>query len=51
MQLQRQTIRIVEEGHLFASITIHTDWLTFNSYLRQLFHCLFHVINAERKMA
>ena len=51
MQFQRQAIRVVEEGHLFASITIHTDWLTFNSSLCQLIHCLFHIINAERKMA
>lgn len=51
MQLQRQAIRIVEEGHLFASITIHTDWLTFNSSLCKLIHSLLHVINAERKMA
>ena len=50
MQFQRQAIRVVEEGHLFASITIHTDWLTFNSYLRQLFHRLLHAINAERKV-
>ena len=51
MQLQRQTIRIVEESHLFAGITIHTNRLTFNSSLCQLIHCLFHAINAERKMA
>ena len=51
MQLQRQTIRIVEESHLFAGITIHTDRLAFNSSLYQLIHCLFHAINAERKMA
>ena len=50
MQLQRQAIRIVEEGHLFASITIHTDRLTFNSSLCKLIHCLFHAINAERKV-
>lgn len=51
MQLQRQTIRIVEESHLFAGVTIRTDRLTFNSNLCQLIHCLFYVINAERKMA
>ena len=51
MQLQRQTIRIVEESHFFAGVTIHTNRLTFNSDLFQLIHCLFYVINAERKMA
>ena len=51
MQLQRQAIWIVEESHLFAGVTIRTDRLTFNSNLCQLIHCLFYVINAERKMA
>lgn len=51
MQLQRQAIWIVEESHLFAGVTIHTNRLTFNSSLCQLIHCLFHAINAERKMA
>ena len=50
MQLQRQAIRVVEESHLFAGITIHTDRLAFNPDLCQLIHRLFHTINAERKM-
>lgn len=51
MQFQRQSVRVVEESHLFASITIHMDRLTFNSNLCQLIHCLFHAIHAECKMA
>ena len=44
MQLQRQTVRVVEESHLFAGIIIHTNRLTFNSSLCQLIHCLFHAM-------
>ena len=40
----------MEESHLLAGIIIHTNWLTFNSYLRQLVHRLLHAINAERKV-
>ena len=50
MQLQRQSIRVVEESHLLASVIIHADWLTFNPDLCQLIHCLLHAINAERKV-
>ena len=50
MQLQRQAIRIVEESHLLAGVIIHADWLTFNPDLCQPIHCLFHAINAERKV-
>lgn len=49
MQLQRQSIRIVEESHLLAGVIIHADWLAFNPDLCQLIHRLFHAINAERK--
>ena len=51
MQLQRQSIRVMEESHLLAGVIIHADWLTFNPYLRQLIHRLLHAIHAERKMA
>ena len=40
----------MEESHLLAGVIIHTNWLTFNSYLCQLIHRLFHAINAERKV-
>ena len=50
MQLQRQSIRVVEESHLLAGIIVNTNRLTFNAYLRQLFHRLLHAIHAERKM-
>ena len=50
MQLQRQSIRVMEEGHLLAGIIVNTNRLTFNSSFCQLIHCLFYVINAERKM-
>ena len=50
MQLQRQSIRVVEESHLLAGVIIHADWLTFNPYLRQLINRLFHAINAKRKV-
>ena len=50
MQFQRQSVRVMEESHLLAGIIINTNRLTFNPYLRQLIHCLFHAINAERKM-
>ena len=51
MQLQRQSIRVVEESHLLAGVIIHADWLAFNAYLRHFIHRLLHAINAERKMA
>ena len=50
MQLQRQSVRVMEEGHLLAGIIVNTDWLTFNPNLCQFFHCLLHAVNAERKM-
>ena len=50
MQLQRPTVRVMEKSHLLASIIIHTDQLTFNSDLCQLFHRLLHAVYAERKM-
>ena len=51
MQLQRQSIRVMEESHLLASVIIHTDWLTFNPDLCQLIHCLLHTLYTESKMA
>ena len=50
MQLQRQSIRVMEESHLLASVIIHTDWLTFNPDLYQLIHCLLHTLYTESKM-
>lgn len=50
MQLQRQSIRIMKECHLLAGVIIHTNWLTFNSYLRQLPHRLLHTVYAECKV-
>ena len=40
----------MEESHLLIGIVIHTDWLAFNSYLRQFFHRLLHALHAERKV-
>ena len=50
MQLQRQSIRIMEESHLLSGIIVNPNRLTFNSYLCQFIYCLFHAINAERKV-
>ena len=50
MQLQRQSIRVMEESHLLACIIVNTDWLTFNANFRQFSDRLFHAINAERKV-
>ena len=44
MQLQRQSIRVVEESHLLAGVIIHADWLAFNPDLCQLIHLsLIHI--------
>ena len=50
MQLQRQSIRVMEEGHLLAGIIINTNRLTFNSHLCQFFHCLLHTLHAKGKV-
>ena len=50
MQLQRQSIRVVEESHLLAGVIIHADWLTFNPYLRQLIHRLLHALHTKCKV-
>ena len=50
MQLQRQSVRVMEESHLLAGVIIHTNWLTFNSDLRQLIHCLVHALHVECKV-
>ena len=50
MQLQRQSIRVVEESHLLAGVIIHADWLAFNSYLRQLPHRLLYAVYIESKV-
>ena len=50
MQLQRQSVRVMEEGHLLSGVIIHTDSLTFNSNLCQFFHCLLHTLHAEGKV-
>ena len=51
MQFQRQSVRVMKESHLLAGIIVNPDRLTFNSDRCQFFHCLFHAVNAERKMA
>ena len=40
-------IRVMEECHLLAGVIIHTNWLTFNSYLCQLIHCLLHALHTK----
>ena len=50
MQLQRQTIRVVEESHLFSGVTIHTNRLTFNPNFYQFSHRLLHTLYTESKM-
>ena len=40
----------MEESHLLAGVIIHTDWLTFNPYLRQLIHRLLHTLYTESKV-
>ena len=45
MQLQRQSIRVMEESHLLSSIIVNTNRLTFNAYLRQLIHRLLHALH------
>ena len=47
---ERESVRVMEESHLLIGIVIHTDWLAFNSYLRQFFHRLLHALHAERKV-
>ena len=41
MQLQRQSIRVVEENHLLAGVIIHADWLTFHPNFCQFHHPMF----------
>ena len=50
VQFKRQTVWVMEESHLLASVIIHTDWLTFNPDLCQLIHCLLHTLYTESKM-
>lgn len=50
MQLQRQSVRVMKKRHLLAGKIIHTDRLTFNPDLRQLFHRLLHTLHTESKM-
>ena len=50
MQLQRQSIRVMEESHLLAGVIIHADWFTFNPYLRQLIHRLLHALHTKCKV-
>lgn len=50
MQLQRQSVRVMKKRHLLAGKIIHTDRLTFDSDLRQLFHRLLHALHTESKM-
>ena len=49
MQLQRQSIRVVEESHLLAGVIIHADWLAFNPDLCQLIHRLLYTLYTESK--
>ena len=50
MQLQWQSIRVMEESHLLAGIIVNSNRLTFNAYLRKFIHSLLHALNAERKV-
>lgn len=50
MQLQRQSVRVMKKRHLLAGKIIHTDRLTFDSDLRQLFHRLLYTLHTESKV-
>ena len=50
VNLQRQTIRIKEECHLFSRIGICSNRFTLDSYLVQLFYSFFYTCHSESKM-
>lgn len=50
MQLQRQSVRVMKKRHLLTGKIIHTDRLTFDPDLRQLFHRLLHTLHTKSKM-
>ena len=51
MQFQWQTVRILEEGHFLACVSIYTYWLTFNTNFCQFFYRLFNTLHAKSQMA
>ena len=50
MQLQWQSVRVMEESHLLSGIIVNPNRLTFNAYLRQLIHRLLHALHTKCKV-
>ena len=51
VQLQRQAVRVVEEGEAALAVGVQADGLAFDSLSLQLLHGLFHVIHPESQVA